>query len=98
MRQIGDPQRVGGLAPTEGDGHVVLGAIHDRTGGRVAEVDLVEPYLGFAARPGAPASAWPTAWEIRPQFGSRPAIAVLTSGDSATARATRSASAASWRR
>ena len=37
-----------------------------------------------------PGIAIPTAWMIRPQFGSPPYSAVLTSGESATARATRS--------
>ena len=41
----------------------------------------------------SPASAIPAAWAIRPQFGSRPKSAVLTSGELAIARATRSASA-----
>ena len=36
-----------------------------------------------------PASAPPMAWAMRPQFGSPPCSAVLTSGESATARATR---------
>ena len=36
----------------------------------------------------------PAAWAIRPQLGSRPKSAVLTSGELAIARATRSASAA----
>ena len=35
-----------------------------------------------------PGSAAPTAWMIRPQFGSPPYSAVLTSEESATARAT----------
>ena len=37
-----------------------------------------------------PGSAIPTAWAIRPQFGSPPCSAVLTSGELATARAPRS--------
>ena len=43
----------------------------------------------------SPASAMPAAWAIRPQFGSRPSSAVLTSGELAIARATRSASSSS---
>ncbi len=42
----------------------------------------------------SPTSAAPAAWAIRPQLGSRPNSAVLTSGELAIARATRSASAA----
>ena len=41
----------------------------------------------------SPASAMPAAWAIRPQLGSRPNSAVLTRGELAIARATRSASA-----
>ncbi len=40
-----------------------------------------------------PGSAAPTAWAIRPQFGSPPCSAAFTSGESATARATRAATA-----
>ena len=42
-----------------------------------------------------PGSAPPTAWAMRPQFGSPPCSAVLTSGELATARAARSTAAPS---
>ena len=47
---------------------------------------------GRAPRAPRPASAMPAACAIRPQLGSRPWSAVLTSGELAIARATRSAS------
>ena len=57
------------------------------------------PRSRSSAGPGSasssPASAIPAACAIRPQFASRPVSAVLTSGEFAIARATRSASAAS---
>ena len=62
-----------------------------RAGRTRRRAQTATPSIAMSTASGAvPGSACPTAWMIRPQFGSPPYSAVLTSGESATARATRS--------